>query len=345
VSAVSQAIDDRDPSEEPPEPRDRAALWRPIREAVLALGVGDPKRLRFGAAAHQYALRPPLSDLRIAELEAAAGVRLPDDYRDFLLEVGDGGAGPCYGLVPFDQPEQRAMMEGVFAPHGIEPLEVPARAESSAPGAPSAPGAEVAAEVPTAAGSGPTSTAASSSSSTSSTSGPRAPLLLPWHGVVLLAHLGCGYLAYLVLEGPRRGQVWMDPGSNGPPVCIEPHFIAFYTDWLSALQRNEWPATHVQPGSCALALALSGYLGHIERQLGRDAGALSDAELRGALASLGPGAIQIAAETKSLPSLAAASSIVDPCLVCERMLLELANLGLQRAAIAPGAAVGFPAPE
>lgn len=323
---MSQASDDRDPPEEPPEPRDRAALWRPIREAVLALGASDPKRLRFGAAAHQYELRPPLSDLRIAELEAAAGVRLPDDYRDFLLEVGDGGAGPSYGLVPFDQPEQRAMMEGVFAPHGIEPLEVPARAASE-------PGAEVAAEVPT--------TAASSSSK----SGPRAPLLLPWHGVVLLSHLGCGYLAYLVLEGPHRGQVWLDLGSNGPPVCIAPHFIAFYTDWLSAAQRNEWPPTHVQPGSCALALALSGYLGHIERQLGREAGALSDAELRGALASLGPGAIQIAAETKSLPSLAAASSIVDPCLVCERMLLELAALGLQRAAIAPGSAVGFPAPE
>lgn len=332
-----QASDEPPAAPETPQTRDRAALWRPIREAVTALAAGDPKRARFGAAAHQYALRPVLTDLRIAELEAAAGVRLPDDYRDFLLEVGDGGAGPGYGLVPFDQAEQQALMEGVFAPHGIEPLEVPKERAPSEPGVASEPIPESA----TATGSGPTT----ASSSASSTTGQRVSLLLPWHGVVLLSHLGCGYLAYLVLEGPHRGQVWMDLGSNGPAARIAPHFIAFYTDWLSAAQRNEWPATHVQPGSCALALALSGYLGHIERQLGREAGALSDTELRGALASLGPGAIQIAAETKSSPAIAAASPIVDPCLVCERMLLELSNLGLQRAAIAPGAAVGFPAPE
>jgi hypothetical protein len=295
------------------EPRDRAALWRPIREAIAALGASDPKRLRFGAAAHRYELRPTLSDLRIAEIEAAAGVRLPDDYRDFLLEVGDGGAGPCYGLVPFDQREQLALMQGVFSP--------------SPPTAPSA--------------------------STPSGSSARPTLLLPWNGVILLSHLGCGYLAYLVVEGPHRGEVWLDVGGNGSPRSIAPHFIAFYTDWLTALRRNEWPATHVKPGSCALALALSGYLGHIERQLGREAGALTDVELRGALASLGPGAIKITAETRSLPSLApdfpsgfpSGFPVVDPCLACERMLLELGNLGLQRASISPGAAVGFPAPQ
>lgn len=307
------------------------------------LGTSDPKRLRFGASVHRYELRPVLTDLRVAELEAAAGVRLPDDYRDFLLEVGDGGAGPSYGLVPFDQGEQLAIMQGVFSPRGIEPLELPAKER-----APSEPGLsrgraplEPKPEAATAEGSGPTSPAAASSSS----SGLRPPLLLPWHGVVLLSHLGCGYLAYLVVEGPHRGEVWLDLGGNGEPACIAPHFIAFYTDWLTALRGNEWPATHVQPGSCALALALSGYLSHIERQLGRDAGSLTESELRGALASLGPGAIQIAAETRSLPSLAANPPVVDPCLACERMLLELGNLGLQRAAVAPGALVGFPGPE
>jgi hypothetical protein len=282
-------------------PRDRAALWRPIREAIGVIASADPRLLRFGAASHRYELRPPLSELRIAELEAAAGVRLPDDYRDFLLEVGDGGAGPYYGLVPFDQAEQRAMMEGRFEPREPAPLEA-------------------------------------------------SPRLQPWHGVVLLAHLGCGYLAYLVVEGRRRGEVWLDLGSHGEPTCIAPHFIAFYTAWLSSLQRHEWPTTHVRPGSCALALALSGYLGHVERQRGRAAGTLTDPELRGALAALGPGAIQIAAETRSSPLAAAAAPIttavtyVDPCLACERMLLELGPLGLQRSAIAPGAAVGFPAP-
>lgn len=311
------------------KPRDRAALWRPIKESLRALDAGDPRRTRFGAASHRYQMRAPLSEARVAQLEELAGLRLPEDYRDFVLEVGDGGAGPYYGLVPLDQPAQLEVMRGVFAPRGIEPLEVVP--ESSAK---------------LAAASGPLGQARASSElrsgDSSSGSGARAPLLLPWHGVVLLSHLGCGYLAYLVLEGPHRGQVWADFGENGEPLCIAPHFVAFYTDWLTALQRTEWPQTHVKPGSCALALALSGYLAHIERQLGREAGALSDVEMAGALASLGPGSIQIAAETKSFPAIAAAPPLVDPCLACERMLLELATLGLIRAAIAPGAALGFP---
>jgi hypothetical protein len=31
--------------------------------------------------------------------EASIGVTLPDEYRDFLLQFGNGGAGPDYGLL------------------------------------------------------------------------------------------------------------------------------------------------------------------------------------------------------------------------------------------------------
>ena len=267
--------------------RDRGALWRPVRQALRELSSSDLRRLRFGASGHRYHLRAPLSEARLEALEVTCGVRLPDDYRDFLLEVGDGGAGPYYGLVPFDQQAQQDLAAGPF----ITPkANAPAR---------------------------------------------------PWQGAVLLSHLGCGYLAYLVVEGEHRGEVWLDLGTAGPASCIAPHFIAFYIGWLTSLQRAEWPAIHVRPGSCSLALALSGYLGHVERNLGKTEGALSDAELRTALALLGPGAIKIAAETKSFPPLCATETLVDPCLACERMLQELSGLGLRREVVAPGAIVGF----
>lgn len=52
----------------------------------------------FGAQQHCFAVNEPLSDLQISQFEGERGVRLPDDYRAFLQIVGDGGAGPYYGL-------------------------------------------------------------------------------------------------------------------------------------------------------------------------------------------------------------------------------------------------------
>jgi hypothetical protein len=61
----------------------------------------DRKRRVFGAASHDYRLNPPLGTSAIEEFERRHGISLPEDYRSFITEIGNGGAGPYYGVLPF----------------------------------------------------------------------------------------------------------------------------------------------------------------------------------------------------------------------------------------------------
>lgn len=64
------------------------------------LSQAQKRELRcFGSETHHFELRPPLSEETIATFERERGLRLPDDYRAFLAGVGNGGAGPFYGLL------------------------------------------------------------------------------------------------------------------------------------------------------------------------------------------------------------------------------------------------------
>jgi len=61
----------------------------------------DRKLAVSGAASHRYEMKRPMSARTLTKLETDHGFSFPDDYRDFLLHVGDGGAGPSYGVFPF----------------------------------------------------------------------------------------------------------------------------------------------------------------------------------------------------------------------------------------------------
>jgi hypothetical protein len=54
----------------------------------------------FGADAHGFRLNPRLSEADVVEFERTHHVSLPSDFREFLTEIGNGGAGPFYGIFP-----------------------------------------------------------------------------------------------------------------------------------------------------------------------------------------------------------------------------------------------------
>lgn len=58
----------------------------------------DKDFLCFGAYKHRYKLNPKLSESEIAQFEEDHNITLPEEYKAFLLHIGNGGAGPYYGL-------------------------------------------------------------------------------------------------------------------------------------------------------------------------------------------------------------------------------------------------------
>ena len=59
-------------------------------------------RIRQKISSKGLRLNPPASLEAVVAFESKHGVALPQGYRDFVTQIGDGGVGPLlYGMVPF----------------------------------------------------------------------------------------------------------------------------------------------------------------------------------------------------------------------------------------------------
>lgn len=74
-----------------------------IIEGLQYLREADRDHAVFGADGHEYKLRPCATEAQVLDFERRYSLRLPEDYRRFLTEVGNGGAGPYYGILGVDQ--------------------------------------------------------------------------------------------------------------------------------------------------------------------------------------------------------------------------------------------------
>ncbi len=206
-----------------------------IKTELERLRQADPRLEVFGAGAHQYALRSPLSESDVAAAEQHYGVRFPQEYRCFLLEVGAGGAGPFYGVFPLVKQGTSWVWEGDGGdmcsdlrrpfPHDqawnldghplwdSEPDEDDPRFDSESFDDAIEAWTEAFEEVYWS----PKWTA----------------------GAICICHHGCALRTWLVVTGPERGNVWYD--GTADRAGLRPHvasdgshmsFGAWYEEWI-----------------------------------------------------------------------------------------------------------------
>jgi hypothetical protein len=170
----------------------------PDRVARIAQKSRD-RRVRLGA---------PLSEDEVRRFEQRHGVSLPESFRSFLLQIGNGGAGPPeYGLAALGEPahDMRAEEARLWSelPHVREPFPftkpwVWEEGDLSEEG----------------------------------TSGQIR------HGCIYVGNDGCGMYWYVIVTGPERGNVWMICGEGMQPTSPKRDFLQWYEDWLDGVR--EW---------------------------------------------------------------------------------------------------------
>ena len=69
-----------------------------IKDKLSRLRLSDPDFKQFGATYHRYELNEVLPVDYLMQFEKRNGISLPTDYFSFLTTIGNGGAGPYYGL-------------------------------------------------------------------------------------------------------------------------------------------------------------------------------------------------------------------------------------------------------
>ncbi|MBN1911157.1 MAG: SMI1/KNR4 family protein [Pirellulales bacterium] len=74
-----------------------------ITSALSTLAAKDRSGCVFGSDSHKYKLNPPLDEDIVASFERQHAITLPSDYRRFITTIGNGGAGPAYGLFRFGE--------------------------------------------------------------------------------------------------------------------------------------------------------------------------------------------------------------------------------------------------
>lgn len=165
-------------------------------------GETDKQLHVFGAQTHKYTLRPPAAETAVLEFEKKHHIRLPEEYRDFLLYMGNGGAGPYYGIYGLQDLDAEA--EDDFYSYQADPVVFPNMSDED------------------------WDLAADPDEKLEDTDPD------PFTGILPIGSQGCAYMSGMILHGPLRGRVlYYNMDRCQPPFFVrETGFLAWYERWL-----------------------------------------------------------------------------------------------------------------
>jgi SMI1 / KNR4 family (SUKH-1) len=171
-----------------------------LKSKLVRLRDLDQSYELFGSEHHKYKLKPCLSTLDIQKFEDKYQVNLPEEYREFLLEIGNGGAGPGYGLPGIDTNflnQENSDSSYLSQPFMLtqEWNDLDLMQASHEEGNP--------------------------------------VYFYPnfVQGTMVIAEYGCGVEARLVITGAEKGNIWIDDRTNEAGIYpLSPHCAAFFHD-------------------------------------------------------------------------------------------------------------------
>jgi hypothetical protein len=243
MTAMAWAVEQADAADEAADPR----CWPGVRVHEL-----DPEHVRsvlrrlakvnppvFGSEAHGFRLAPPLAEHIVAEFELAHRIRLPHEYRHFVTTLGDGGAGPYYGVLQLGYMDGLGRSRQPWAERdgfiGVLAQPFPLREAWNDLSSMPRPHMDV-------------DDAAYDQELESFENAYWDPSRV--NGAIPICHEGCGHRIWLVVSGDETGHLWYDGRASDAglgPMVLKDGTRATFTKWYEQWLHDAAQQADAQP--------------------------------------------------------------------------------------------------